>query len=152
MNEIKITWNHGKGTMHIFLDRWMEMRSITKFKKLVKIINKSDQPEILDVISEWCSDFIEQSEPQMKTLANMLVGYKDKIPYATQKYEKAIAERNHYRRGTKPYKAMTQYVKNTKSDLQELKNALCQTNQKFTKMQKMKDYCTKCLEILSERR
>ncbi len=67
--DLEIKYEHGSMVIH--LEKFLDCRSISKVKKLVKIIRNSFTPECEDKIREYVEQEIEQFEPiqQINTAA-----------------------------------------------------------------------------------
>jgi hypothetical protein len=140
------------GEMHIDLEEFLDGKNITKFKKLLRIIQNSYEPETVDSIRNFILNYLEQVEPLMKEDFKKYVAYRDKLPYATEQYNKAVSYRNRFKRGTKGYKVLTPDVKEKREQMHYIKMCINSADRDLKKKQRQKTFYEKCLKILQESR
>lgn len=140
---------YDNGSMAIHLDAFLDYRSITKVKKLVKVIQQSYTPDALDDLKEFVKRGIEQFEPRMKEDANYYAGYEPKLKFNKQNLEKCLNNRNKYKRGTDGWEHYNELVKEFRQEIKETKLQMKQRKSDFDTCVKNKAFYEKVLETIS---
>lgn len=140
---------YDNGSMAIHLDAFLDYRSITKVKKLVKVIQQSYTPDALDDLKEFVKQGIEQFEPRMKEDANYYAGYEPKLKFNEQNLEKCLNNRNKYKRGTDGWEHYNELVKEFRQEIKETKLQMKQRKSDFDTCVKNKAFYEKVLETIS---
>ncbi len=50
---LKFSWGSGKGQMIVCIPEFLRMHSVRKYRKLLKLIQKSDTPDAVQKIAEY---------------------------------------------------------------------------------------------------
>ena len=77
--DLEIKYEHGSMTIH--LEEFLNCRSISKVRKLVKIIRSSHTPECEQQIKEFLQEWVEQYELRQKENSLYITGYEQKVKY-----------------------------------------------------------------------
>ena len=80
--DLEIRYENGSMTVH--LEEFLNIRSITKVRKLLKLIRSSFNPECEQQIKEFVQKQVEQFEQVQKEHSIYIEGYAQKIRYAEQ--------------------------------------------------------------------
>lgn len=72
------------GSMMVHLEEFLNIRSITKVRKLLKLIRSSFNPECEQQIKEFVQEQTEQFEQVQKEHSIYIEGYTQKVKYAEQ--------------------------------------------------------------------
>lgn len=126
------------GLMVVHLEEFLDCRSISKVRKLLKIIRNSYNPECEQQIKEFVQDWIEQFEPVQKEHTLYIEGYKQKVRFAEQqvrssqmnvkraelKVKQCQNNRDSHRKNTKIWKSCNEEVKRMRAELKPPKNEL----------------------------
>lgn len=170
--DLEIRYENGSMTVH--LEEFLNIRSITKVRKLLKLIRSSFTPECEQQIKEFVQEQAEQFEQVQKEHSIYIEGYAQKIRYAEQQIRQTqhiISQiqtgvknsqllRDSHRKNTKVWKNRNADVKkyrerlkeprNTlkkqKEELKELKALLRSRQQSFDRNVRNKDFYKKVLE------
>lgn len=140
---------YDNGSMAIHLDAFLDYRSISKVKKLVKVIQQSYTPDAFDDLKEFVKQGIKQFEPRMKEDANYYAGYKPKLKFNEQNLEKCLNNRNKYKRGTDGWEHYNKLVKEFRQEIKETKLQMKQRKSDFDTCVKNKAFYEKVLETIS---
>jgi hypothetical protein len=172
---LEIRYENGSMTVH--LEEFLNIRSITEVRKLLKLIRSSFTPECEQQIKEFVQEQAEQFEQVQKEHSIYIEGYAQKIKYAEQQIrqtqhiisqiqidvEKLQFIRDSHRKNTKVWKNCNVDVKkqrerlkeprNTlkeqKEELKELKFLLRSRQQSFDRNIRNKDFYKKVLENIT---
>lgn len=90
--DLEIKYEHGSMVIH--LEKFLDCRSISKVKKLVKIIRNSFTPECEDKIREYVEQEIEQFEPKQQENQRYIIGYTEKVKFCQKQLDNALHNRN----------------------------------------------------------
>ncbi|MDL2302402.1 hypothetical protein LJC58_08610 [Lachnospiraceae bacterium OttesenSCG-928-D06] len=145
--DLVIKYDNGQMTVH--LEEFLGQISISKFRKLVKLINSSYTPELLDDLKSYILNQLEQFEPQKQEYENMVIGYESKIPLAKKNVNDSIFKRDVFKRGTERYKLFSEGVKESRQELTHLNSCVRNYKQKINNCIRNKDFYSKCIEIIS---
>lgn len=146
METIRIEW--GDGVMSVNLKEFLSCRSISKVKKLVKIIRESFTPNCEMQIREFVEQEIEQYEPRRKDAERHIVGYRQKVDYLDSYIYTASAYRDRYKKNSTPWKHHNDDLKRFKEEQRELKKQLISWQRKLNENQKNQEFYMKVLEII----
>lgn len=80
--DLEIKYENGSMTVH--LEEFLNIRSITKVRKLLKLIRSSFTPECEQQIKEFVQEQAEQFEWVQKEHSIYIEGYTQKVKYAEQ--------------------------------------------------------------------
>lgn len=165
------------GSMMVHLEEFLNIRSITKVRKLLKLIRSSFNPECEQQIKEFVQEQTEQFEQVQKEHSIYIEGCTQKVKYAEQQImqtKHCISQiqtgvknsqllRDSHRKNTKVWKDRNADVKkyrerlkeprNTlkeqKKELKELKFLLRSRQQSFDRNIRNKDFYKKVLENIT---
>lgn len=101
--DLEIKYEHGSMVIH--LEKFLDCRSISKVKKLVKIIRNSFTPECEDKIREYVEQEIEQFEPKQQENQRYIIGYTEKVKFCQKQLDNALHNRNQYKKSTPLHKS-----------------------------------------------
>ena len=146
--DIVIKYNNSS-QMIVHLEEFLGQRSISKFRKLVKLIYSSYTPELLDDLKSYILNQLEQFEIQKQEYENMVIRYESKIPLAGKNVNDSVFKRDVFKRGTKRYKLFSEGVKESKQELKHLYLCVGNYKQKINNCIRNKDFYSKCIEIIS---
>ena len=75
--DLEIRYENGSMTVH--LEEFLNIRSIAKVRKLLKLIRSSFTPECEQQIKEFVQDWIEQFEQKQLETERYITGYEQKV-------------------------------------------------------------------------
>lgn len=134
--DLEIRYENGSMTVH--LEEFLNIRSITKVRKLLKLIRSSFNPECEQQIKEFVQEQTEQFEQVQKEHSIYIEGYTQKVKYAEQQI-----------RQTKHCISQRNTLKEQKKELKELKFLLRSRQQSFDRNIRNKDFYKKVLENIT---
>ena len=145
--ELKIKYENGQ--MCVNVENFLNMRSIGKFKKLLKVIDTSYTPEARDELKAYIVEYLDNVEELLQLHANRSIkaknAYKENLP----KLEHLIYNRNLHQRNTPQYKEYAKKVKDKREYLNDLKKCWKAQERYFDEAFKNKAFYEKCLKLLS---
>lgn len=150
--DLEIKYEHGSMVIH--LEKFLDCRSISKVKKLVKIIRNSFTPECEDKIREYVEQEIEQFEPKQQENQRYIIGYTEKVKFCQKQLDNALHNRNQYKKSTPLYKSdgwehYNAYVKQFRQEMREIKALLRSRQSDFDKNIRNKEFYKKVLQIIT---
>ena len=143
-------WSKRKGNMCIYLYNFIRMHSITKFKKLLKIIRTSDTPDEEHKIDELFKKFSEQYEPCKQQLAAEKIQHSREIRIYQTDTDVLKIHRNCHTRNSPSYKKYSALLKEGKEKLSKAKAAYRQAVQREKVLKKTMVFMKKCLETMKQ--
>ena len=102
--DLEIRYENGSMTVH--LEEFLNIRSIAKVRKLLKLIRSSFTPECEQQIKEFVQDWIEQFEQKQLETERYITGYEQKVSYCQKQLRDALYTRNSYKKSTPLHKAV----------------------------------------------
>lgn len=173
--DLEIRYENGSMTVH--LEEFLNIRSIAKVRKLLKLIRSSFTPECEQQMKEFIQEQAEQFEQVQKEHSIYIEGYTQKVKYAEQQIRQTqhiISQiqtgvknlqllRDSHRKNTKVWKNRNADLKKTagtpkrtrntlkeqKKELKELKFLLRSRQQSFDRNIRNKDFYKKVLENIT---
>lgn len=148
--DLVIKYDNGQMTVH--LEEFLGQRSISKFRKLVKLINSSYTPELLNDLKSYILNQLEQFEQNQQTpqeFQRYVDGYEQKIDYSNRGIYTATTYRSRYKKGSEAWEHHNEKLKQFRLENKELKTELRQCTLKYKDNIRNKDFYSKCIEIIS---
>lgn len=144
--ELKIKYHNGE--MVILIDSFLNMRNITKFKKLLKIIDTSYTPEARDVLKDYITNYLATVDTRLKEYANE--GVTARTEYKEQQIllETLVKSRDIYKKKSREYKYFAEKVKKQRERIRHLKAVWKSQESYFNNTLKNKEFYKKCLDLL----
>lgn len=116
-------WSKRKGRMCIYLYKFIATYSITKFRKLLKIIRTSDTPDEEQKIMDLFNRFSKQYEPCRHQIKTEIFQADMQMGRCQTDIDVLKVQHDQYRQNTPPYKKYAALLKKAKSELAEAKAA-----------------------------
>ena len=134
--------------MTIHLEQFLGCRSISKVKKLVKLIRQSYTPNESEKIVNFIEKSMETYEADLKLVKSKIIGYESKVKIAKSYLDKSIMYRGKCTRNSSPWKYHNNYVKQYREELKELQQLLREENKKLNNLKRNKIFYDDCLIVL----
>lgn len=145
---IKYQEGTGKGTMTVHLEEFLSCRSISKVRKLMKLINQygdgSEVQKILNIIEQ----FNDSYEVDQKLNTSKVVGYTDKIKFTDRQIQNLVSNRSRFKKGSDGWKHYNELVKGQREELRSLKTSLFTAKSDFNKNERLHIFNDKCLIVM----
>ena len=145
--DLEIRYEHGSMTVH--LEEFLSMRSISKVRKLLKIIRCSYTPECEQQMKEFVQEQIEQYEPKQRENNIFITGYEQKVRYCEQQLKDVVYARDGQRKNSVLWKLYNEKVKEIRVELSELKKSLNFYRSKYDQNVKNRDFYKKVLDSIT---
>lgn len=149
---LTIKYGYGKGTMEINVENFMDMRQISRCRKLIKIIRQSNTPEEIDKLETYINEAIDFIELRLKETAERGVAEKTKAKEAEEKLKKLIEERDRHRKGTVVYKNANKAVKDMRERYKMHNSIYKEMIREFNRQTKNKEFYPRVLEEIHKGR
>ena len=147
--DLEIKYEHGSMVVH--LEEFLSMRSMSKVRKLMKIIRCSYTPQWENVIREYIEQYIEQFECVQNEHRIYIEGYGQKVRYAEQQImqtKRIISQiqddvvklqiiRDSHRKNTKVWKNCNADVKKQRERLKEPRETLKAQNEELKELKSL---------------
>lgn len=144
--DLEIKYENGSMTVH--LEEFLNDRSITKVRKLLKVIRSSFNPECEQQMKEFIQEQTEQFEQVQKEHSIYIEGYTQKVKYAEQQIMQTkhrISQiqtgvknsqfvRDSHRKNTKVWKNCNADVKKYRERLKEPRATLKEQNEELKEL------------------
>lgn len=144
--DLEIKYENGSMTVH--LEEFLNDRSITKVRKLLKVIRSSFNPECEQQMKEFIQEQTEQFEQVQKEHSIYIEGYTQKVKYAEQQIMQTkhrisqiqvdVAKlqfiRDSHRKNTKVWKDCNADVKKQRERLKEPRTTLKAQNEELKEL------------------
>ena len=101
--DLEIRYENGSMTVH--LEEFLNIRSIAKVRKLLKLIRSSFTPECEQQIKEYVQDWFEQFEQKQLETERYITGYEQKVSYCQKQLRDALYTRDSYKKSTPLHKS-----------------------------------------------
>lgn len=145
--DLKIKYENG--SMIIHLENFLNCHSISKVKKLVKIIRSSFTPEYEDMFRKYVEQEIEQFEPKQSEISKRIIGYEGKVKFCQTRLDRCTASRDRFKRNSDGWKHYNNQVKPFRQELKEIKSSLRSCQLEYDRNIRDKDFYKKVLEIIT---
>ena len=135
--DLEIRYEGGLMTVH--LEEFLSCRSITKVRKLLKVIRSSFTPEL------------EQFEQKQLKNERYITGYEEKVKFCQRQLDNALYNRNQYKKSTPLHKSdgwehYNEDVKRLRQELREIKAMLRSWRHNFDNNARNKEFYKTVLE------
>lgn len=148
MTDLRIEYD--RGIMVIHLEEFLSCRSAAKVKKLLKIIQRSDTPEVADQIRQHIQSRVSGLDALMKVSANQFVRLKEQVRNIQNDVDVWKSQRDRNTKNSNPYKYYNDKLKVSREQLREAKKSLNTVKREFDNHAKDKVFFEKLLsEIFS---
>jgi hypothetical protein len=147
--DLEIKYDNGHMIIHV--KEFLGQRSISKFRKLIKLINNSYTPELLDDLKSYILNQLEQFEQNEQTqeeFQRYVTGYEQKIDYSNRGIYTATTYRSRYKKGSEAWEHHNEKLKQFREENKELKRELRQYVLKSKDNVRNKDFYSKCIKIM----
>lgn len=150
--DLEIRYENGSMTVH--LEEFLNIRSIAKVRKLLKLIRSSFTPECEQQIKEFVQDWIEQFEQKQLETERYITGYEQKVSYCQKQLRDALYTRDSYKKSTLLHKSegwdrWNEEVKRCRKELAEVKTLLRSYQSQYNSNIRNKDFYKKVLENIT---
>lgn len=147
-----LTIRYGNGQMIIHLEEFLACRNISKVRKLLKIIARSDTPEMTEQIQSHIEHRIKGLDDVGKISANQYVKYKEEeeVKQVEQEVDRLVQLRSRYKKKSDGWAHYNDRVKESRERLREVKASMRNSKKEFDDTIRDKKFFEKLLsEVFS---
>ena len=126
-----LTIRYGNGQMIIHLEEFLACRNISKVRKLLKIIARSDTPEMTEQIQSHIEHRIKGLDDVGKISANQYVRYKEEVKQVEQEVDRLVQLRSRYKKKSDGWAHYNDRVKESRERLREVKASMRNSKKEF---------------------
>lgn len=120
---------YDRGTMTVNLEEFLSCRKIAKVRKLLKLIERSETPELTEQIQSHIEQKLNGLDNIAKTWATIHVICKEEVKQTEHELNRWVQLRLGYKKNTDGYKHYHENVKNSREKLKKAKKE-CETVKK----------------------
>lgn len=136
------------GEMQINLEEFLCCscnRSISKVRKLVKIINNSYTPEVIEDMKKFIEQRINTTDTIIETAREHCLVFDDEVKKYEKRLDSVVAHRANYKRNTDGWKYYNKQVKEVRENLRTAKVNMRAAKSQFNDTVRMKNFFIKLL-------
>lgn len=141
------------GEMRINLEEFLCCscnRSISKVRKLVKIINNSYTPEVIEDMKKFIEQRMNTTDTIIETAREHCLVFNDEVKKYEKRLDSVVAHRANYKRNTDGWKYYNKQVKEVRENLRTAKVNMRAAKSQFNDTVRMKNFFIKLLsEVFS---
>lgn len=141
------------GEMRINLEEFLCCscnRSISKVRKLVKIINNSYTPEVIEDMKKFIEQRMNITDTIIETAREHCLVFNDEVKKYEKRLDSVVAHRANYKRNTDGWKYYNKQVKEVRENLRTAKVNMRAAKSQFNDTVRMKNFFIKLLsEVFS---
>lgn len=145
MTDLIIKYDHGQMLIH--LEEFLSCRKIVKVRKLLKLIERSETPELIEQIQSRIEQKLIGLDSIAKTWATIHVRCKEEVKQTEHELNRWVQLRSGYKKNSEGYKHYHENVKNSREELKKVKEKMRNSKKEFDDT--MRD-CTFFEKLLSE--
>lgn len=120
-------------------------RSISKVRKLVKIINNSYTPEFIEDMKKFIEQRINTTDTIIETAREHCLVFDDEVKKYEKRLDSVVAHRANYKRNTDGWKYYNKQVKEVRENLRTAKVNMRAAKSQFNDTVRMKNFFIKLL-------
>lgn len=143
MTDITIKYDHGQ--MRIHLEEFLSCRNISKVRKLIKLINQSDNPDTVNQIKDYVQYRMKGLNGITMIAENRIDRNKVEVKDAEMNVQYWLYLRSQHKKGSNGYKHYMVSVKESRDVLKEKKADLRSAEKEYKNSIRDKEFFTKLL-------
>lgn len=120
-------------------------RSISKVRKLVKIINNSHTPEVIEDMKKFIEQRMNTTDTIIETAREHYWVFNDEVKKYEKRLDSVVAHRANYKRNTDGWKYYNKQVKEVRENLRTAKVNMRAAKSQFDDTVRMKNFFIKLL-------
>lgn len=145
-----LTIRYDNGQMIIHLEEFLACRNISKVRKLLKIIIRSEAPELTEQIQSHIEHKVKGLDDVGKISANIYVKYKEKVKQVEREVNQCVYWRSQYKKNSAGWVHYNDRVKESRERLREVKTSMRNSKKDFDNTVRDKKFFEKLLsEVFS---
>lgn len=145
-----LTIRYDNGQMIIHLEEFLACRNISKVRKPLKIIARSDTPEMTEQIQSHIEHRIKWLDDVGKISANQYVKFVETVKQVEQEVNRLVQLRSRYKKKSDEWTHYNDRVKESRERLREVKTSMRNSKKEFDDTIRDKKFFEKLLsEVFS---
>lgn len=129
MTDLIIKYDHGQMLIH--LEEFLSCRKIAKVRKLLKLIERSETPELTEQIQSHIEQKLKGLDDIAKTWATIYVRCKEEVRQTEHELSRWVQLRSGYKKNSDGYKHYHENVKNSREELKKGKRKMRNSKKEF---------------------
>lgn len=129
MTDLIIKYDYGQMLIH--LEEFLSCRKIAKVRKLLKLIERSETPELTEQIQSHVEEKLKGLEDIAKTWATIHVRCKEEVKQTEQVLNRWVQLRSGYKKSSDGYKHYNENVKKSREELKKVKEKMRNSKKEF---------------------
>ena len=129
MTDLIIKYDHGQMLIH--LEEFLSCRKIAKVRKLLKLIERSETPELTEQIQKHIEQKLKGLDDIAKTWATIHVRCKEVVKQTEHELSRWVQLRSGYKKNSDGYKHYHENVKNSRKELKKVKEKMRNSKKEF---------------------
>ena len=148
MTDLIIKYDHGQMLIH--LEEFLSCRKIAKVRKLLKLIERSETPELTEQIQSHIEQKLKGLDDIAKTWATIHVRCKEEAKQTEHELNRWVQLRSGYKKNSEGYKHYHENVKNSREELKKAKEKMRNSKKEFDDTMRDRTFFEKLLsEVFS---
>ena len=148
MTDLIIKYDHGQMLIH--LEEFLSCRKIAKVRKLLKLIERSETPELTEQIQKHIEQKLKGLDDIAKTWATIHVRCKEEVKQTEHELSRWVQLRSGYKKNRDGYKHYHENVKNSRKELKKVKEKMRNSKKEFDDTMRDRTFFEKLLsEVFS---
>ncbi len=148
MTDLIIKYDHGQMLIH--LEEFLSCRKIAKVRKLLKLIERSETPELTEQIQSHIERKLIGIDCIAKTLATIHVRCKEEVKQIEYELNGWVQLRSGYKKNSDGYKHYHENIKNSRKELKKAKERMRNSKKEFDDTMRDRTFFEKLLsEVFS---
>lgn len=135
MTDLIIKYDHGQMLIH--LEEFLSCRKIAKVRKLLKLIERSETPELTEQIQSHIEQKLNGLDNIAKTWATIHVRCKEEVKQTEHELNRWVQLRSGYKKNSEGYKHYHKNVKKVKEKMRNSKKEFDDTMRDCTFFEKL---------------
>ena len=148
MTDLIIKYDHGQMLIH--LEEFLSCRKIAKVRKLLKLIERSETPELTEQIQSHIEQKLIGLDRIAKTWATIHVRCKEEVKQTEYELNRWVQLRSGYKKNSEGYEHYHENVKNSREELKKVKERMRNSKKEFNDTMRDRTFFEKLLsEVFS---
>lgn len=148
MTDLIIKYDHGQMLIH--LEEFLSCRKIAKVRKLLKLIERSETPELTEQIQSHIEQKLKELDDIGKISADLYMKYKEKTKQVEQEVNQCVYWRSQHKKNSIGWVHYNDQVKENRERLREVKTSMRNSKKDFDDTVRDKKFFEKLLsEVFS---
>lgn len=139
---------YNSGTMIVHLEEFLKCRSITKFRKLVKLIGQSFFPDEVTKIIDYIEEFNSMYDAEQKMTEGKIAAYSHKIGFCEKRIDYYTRLKDSCKKQSENWITFNDNVKEYREELKQMRCLLGNVEREYKDRARDKEFFNKCSKVL----